>query len=126
MRENELGPRRKKRFVLTTRSEKGQKVAENLLERNFEVSAPNRVWVSDITYVATAEGWVFLCIVLDLYSRRVVGWSMSATLSAELVVAAVAMCTAPHDQNETPTPFSAPGQPARISSEHEPPGRPLG
>jgi putative transposase len=91
MRENELGARRKKRFVLTTRSEKGQKVAENLLARNFEVSAPNRVWVSDITYVATAKGWVFLCIVLDLYSRRVVGWSMSADLSAELVVAAVAM-----------------------------------
>jgi len=91
MRENELGPRRKKRFVQTTRSEKGQKVAENLLQRNFEVSAPNRVWVSDITYVATAQGWVFLCIVLDLYSRRVVGWSISADLSAELVVAAVAM-----------------------------------
>ena len=91
MRENVLGPRRRKRFVLTTRSEKGQKVAQNLLERNFDVSAPNRVWVSDITYLATAEGWVFLCVVLDLYSRKVVGWSLSASLSAELVVAALTM-----------------------------------
>jgi transposase InsO family protein len=91
MRENELGPRPKRRFVLTTRSEKGQEVAENLLDRNFAVPAANRVWVSDITYVATSEGWMYLCTVLDLYSRRVVGWALSCDLSAELVLAAVAM-----------------------------------
>jgi transposase InsO family protein len=91
MREHALGPRAKRRFVLTTRSEKGQEVAENLLDRNFEVPAANRVWVSDITYVATSEGWMYLCTVLDLYSRRVVGWSLSSDLSAELVLAAVAM-----------------------------------
>lgn len=91
MRENALGPRPKRRFVLTTRSEKGQEVAENLLDRNFEAPAANRVWVSDITYVATSEGWMYLCTVLDLYSRRVVGWSLSSDLSAELVLAAVAM-----------------------------------
>ena len=79
MRENGLGARAKRRFVLTTRSEKGQEVAENLLDRNFEVPAANRVWVSDITYVATAEGWMYLCTVLDLYSRRVVGWSLSSS-----------------------------------------------
>ena len=79
MRENALGPRPKRRFVLTTRSEKGQEVAENLLDRNFEVPAANRVWVSDITYVATAAGWMYLCTVLDLYSRRVVGWSLSSS-----------------------------------------------
>ena len=75
MKENALGPKPKRRFVLTTRSEKGQEVAENLLDRNFEVPAANRVWVSDITYVATSEGWMYLCTVLDLYSRRVVGWN---------------------------------------------------
>ena len=91
MHDKELGARRKRRFVLTTRSEEGQKVAENLLDRNFEVAAADRVWVSDITYVATAEGWMYLCIVLDLYSRRVVGWSMSTTVSTELVLAAVGM-----------------------------------
>jgi transposase InsO family protein len=91
MRENGLGPRPKRRFVLTTRSEKGQEVAENLLDRNFAVPAANRVWVSDITYVATSEGWMYLCTVLDLYSRRVVGWALSCDLSAELVLAAVAM-----------------------------------
>jgi len=77
--------------VLTTRSEKGQEVAENLLDKNFAVPAANRVWVSDITYVATSEGWMHLCTVLDLYSRRVVGWALSCDLSAELVLAAVAM-----------------------------------
>jgi putative transposase len=91
MRENALGPKPKRRFVLTTRSEKGQEVAENLLDRNFKVPAINRVWVSDICYVATAEGWLFLCIVLDLYSRRVVGWSLSSALDTEMVLAAVAM-----------------------------------
>jgi transposase InsO family protein len=91
MRENALGARAKRRFVLTTRSEKGQEVAENLLDRNFGVAAANRVWASDITYVATAAGWMYLCTVLDLYSRRVVGWSLSSDLSAELVLAAVAM-----------------------------------
>ena len=91
MRENALGPQPKKRFVVTTHSKDGQEVAENIVNRNFEASAANRVWVSDITYVATAEGWMYLCIVLDLYSRRVAGWSLSCELSAELVLTAVVM-----------------------------------
>jgi putative transposase len=91
MKENALGPRPKRRFVSTTRSEKGQEVAENLLARNFEVPAANRVWVSDITCVATSEGWMYLCTILDLYSRRVVGWSLSSFVDTELVLMAVAM-----------------------------------
>jgi putative transposase len=91
MRENGLWARPKRRFVITTRSEEGQEVAENLLGRQFQTSAANRVWVSDITYVATAEGWMYLCIVLDLYSRRVVGWSMSSALGTEVVLAALEM-----------------------------------
>jgi putative transposase len=91
MRENGLWARQKRRFVVTTRSKDGEAAAENLLDRKFQTSAANRVWASDITYVATAEGWMYLCIVLDLYSRRLVGWSMSCTLETELVLAALVM-----------------------------------
>lgn len=65
--------------------------AQNVLDRRFEVAEANRVWVSDITYVATAEGWLYLCIVLDLFSRRVVGWSMGRGLGTELVLRALKM-----------------------------------
>jgi putative transposase len=91
MRENKLWARTKRRFVITTRSAQGQEVAKNLLGRQFQTSAANRMWVSDITYVATAEGWMYLCIVLDLYSRRIVGWSMSAALDTKVVMAAFRM-----------------------------------
>ena len=91
MRENQLGARRKKAFRVTTKSNHSHPVAENLLQRLFAVSAANRVWVSDITYIPTAEGWMYLCVVLDLYSRRVVGWSMGRGLRAELVVRALLM-----------------------------------
>lgn len=73
MQENDLGARRKKRFRFTTRSADGPEVVTNTLDRCFSVAAANKVWVSDITYVATAEGWLYLCVILDLYSRRVIG-----------------------------------------------------
>lgn len=63
----------------------------NVLERQFEASAPNRKWVADFTYIWTAEGWLYVAAVLDLFSRRVVGWSMSATMTAELVTDALVM-----------------------------------
>ena len=66
-------------------------MAENLLQRLFRVSTANRVWASDITYIPTAEGWVCLCVVLDRYSRRVVGWSMGQSLGVELAVQAFLM-----------------------------------
>ncbi len=91
MREADLGARPKKRFRVTTRARKGDRVAQNVLQRRFEVAAPDRVWISDITYVATAEGWLYLCVVLDLYARRVVGWSMSSRLTAELALQAFVM-----------------------------------
>jgi putative transposase len=62
-----------------------------VLQRQFAVAAANRVWVSDITYIATAEGWMYLCVVLDLYSRRVVGWSMGTGLGKDLAVKALLM-----------------------------------
>jgi transposase InsO family protein len=66
-------------------------VAANLLAREFDVDAPNRVWGSDITYLWTMEGWLYLAVVIDLYSRKVVGWSMSKRLRAQLVQDALVM-----------------------------------
>ena len=91
MRENELGRRPRKRFRSTTNSEHGLEVAENLLNRKFNVAAANMAWVSDITYVATSQGWLYLCVVIDLYSRKVVGWSMSSRIKTDLVLQALMM-----------------------------------
>src|SRR5437763_14588971 len=60
-------------------------VAPNVLERTFDASAPNRKWIADFTYVWTAEGWLYVAAVIDLFSRRVVGWSMRAAMTAQLV-----------------------------------------
>src|ERR1700722_18349193 len=66
-------------------------VAPNVLDRTFEAPAPNRKWIADFTYVWTAEGWLYVAVVIDLFSRRVVGWSMSATMTAQLVTDALVM-----------------------------------
>ena len=97
MREDGLVGRRPRRWVRTTESQPGQPVAPNVLGRRFgvdQVPGPDRVWVSDLTYVPTREGWLFLAIVLELASRRVVGWAMRATLDAELALAALRMALA--------------------------------
>jgi putative transposase len=91
MREGQLGARPRKPYRVTTKSNHGHPVAENVLQRRFAVAAANRVWVSDITYIVTAEGWMYLCVVLDLYSRRVVGWSMGTGLGKDLAVRALLM-----------------------------------
>jgi putative transposase len=91
MRVNELSARPKRRFRVTTKASASLPVAENLLGRSFAVAKVNRVWVSDITYIATTEGWLYLATVLDLCSRRVVGWSMSTWLGTQLVLRAFAM-----------------------------------
>lgn len=91
MRELGLRARRKRRFVPTTDSKHAMPVAPNVLERDFTIDAPNKVWVTDITYVWTREGWLYLAAILDLYSRRVVGWSMSESLSREIALDALDM-----------------------------------
>ena len=83
MREAEITPPRRRRFRKTTDSDHALPVAENLLNREFSSSAPNQRWVTDITYVWTLEGWLYLAVVLDLFSRRIVGWAMDKTLRAE-------------------------------------------
>jgi len=80
-----------RRFVRTTNSRHGHPVAENLLNRRFSTTRPNAVWVSDITYLATGEGWLYLAATMDIFSRRIVGWAMSAHPSATLVVDALQM-----------------------------------
>lgn len=66
-------------------------VAENRLNRSFEVESVNRVWVGDITFITTAAGWLYLSVLLDLYSRRVVGWAMSERIDQQLVIKALQM-----------------------------------
>jgi len=81
----------KRKFVVTTDSKHDLPIAPNLLERNFTAQKPNQVWTTDITYIATDEGWLYLVVMLDLYSRQVVGWSMKEHMQASLVVNALRM-----------------------------------
>lgn len=91
MRELGIRARHKRQFKVTTNSKHNYPVAPNLLDRKFEVTAPNKVWVSDITYIRTWEGWLYLATVMDLFSRKIVGWSMSKTIDSELAIAALRM-----------------------------------
>jgi transposase InsO family protein len=84
MREEELCAREKARFVVTTDSNHQASVPDNLLERDFSAKRENEKWVGDITYLPTSSGFIFLAVLLDLYSRRVVGWAVSDTMGTEL------------------------------------------
>lgn len=84
----------RKRFPVTTQRQPGAIPAPNLLNQDFSAPAPNRKWVTDITYIDTAEGWLYLAPVLDLYSRRVVGWAMADHMETSLVQAAIEMALA--------------------------------
>jgi putative transposase len=92
MQQHGIRARGKRRFrVMTTDSRHELPIAPNLLNRNFTVSAPNQVWAGDITYIPTEEGWLFLAVVIDLFSRRVVGWSLQPDMRGDLVVDALEM-----------------------------------
>jgi putative transposase len=92
MRDNNIHARTPRRFVpATTDSAHGLPVAENVLDRDFNPDGPNRIWSADITYIPTGEGWLYLAVVEDLFSRRIVGWSMDATMTSRLVVDALDM-----------------------------------
>jgi transposase InsO family protein len=91
MRKCGIRPKVKKRFVVTTDSRHDLPVADNLLGRDFQVQEPDQVWVSDITYIPTGEGWLYFAGVVDLYNREVVGWSMSERIDRHLVIAALDM-----------------------------------
>jgi len=88
MREAGLRSKVRRKYRVTTDSKHHFVVSPNLLERNFTAEAPDRVWVSDITYLATGTGWLYLTVIIDLFSRLVVGWALSSSLKHEMVVTA--------------------------------------
>jgi transposase InsO family protein len=89
MRKAGIFARQHKKFKHTTDSEHDQPVADNLLDQNFEAEQPNQIWVSDITYIWTEEGWLYLAAFLDLFSRAIVGWAVSERINKELVLQAL-------------------------------------
>lgn len=89
MRDRDLSPKQTKKFKVTTDSGHKLPVAENLLDRQFEQENCNQAWAADITCVWTGQGWLYLAVVLDLFSRRVVGWSMQKTMVRDLVLSAL-------------------------------------
>jgi transposase InsO family protein len=91
LREKGLLSRTKRKFVVTTDSRHEQPVAANVLDRDFQADAPNQKWAGDITYIATWQGWLYLAVVMDLFSRKIVGWATSSSLQATLVLDALAM-----------------------------------
>ena len=91
MREAALHPVWKRKFIRTTDSRHDLPIAENLLDRKFEPALPNLAWVSDITYVRTRAGWLYLAIVMDLFSRKIVGWAMAPAMPTELIASALRM-----------------------------------
>lgn len=92
MRAQALRARPRRRGLPADNGErKAEAIATNLLDRQFEAEAPNETWVADFTYIWTAEGWLYVSAVIDLFSRRVVGWSMKAEMTAQLVTDALVM-----------------------------------
>lgn len=90
MREHGLGSRKRRRFrVITTDSRHDHPIAPNVLERDFEATAPNRKWLADLSYVRTDEGWLYLALVLDLFARKIVGWAMSDSMPQDLTIEAL-------------------------------------
>jgi putative transposase len=110
MRDHGLQPRRRRRFTATTDSRHGQPVFANLT-KGLTVDGPNQLWVSDITYVAIAVGFVYLAVILDAWSRRVVGYAIGTSIDARLALAALEAAIrtrqpAPASCRKSPTPFS--------------------
>ncbi len=91
MRNNGIQALLKRKFHVTTDSKHSNPVATNVLDRKFNVSAPNRAWATDITYVWTHEGWLYLAVVIDLFNRMIVGWSMGNRITQELTLSALRM-----------------------------------
>jgi putative transposase len=91
MKEANVQVRYRKKYKVTTNSNHNQPVYDNVLDRQFDVEQPNQVYASDITYIWTQEGWLYLAVVIDLFSRKVVGWSMSSRMKARLVCDALKM-----------------------------------
>jgi putative transposase len=85
MRKLKLKVKQRIAYKVTTKRKHSDQVADNLLNQNFNPMAPNEVWAGDITYLRTAEGWMYLAIVMDLYSRRIVGWHIDKRMTVDLI-----------------------------------------
>ena len=91
MKAMNLVPKGRRKFKVTTDSNHKYPVSENLLEQNFFAAQPNKKWSTDISYIRTEEGWLYLCVILDLHSRKIIGWSMDKSIRAELCCNALLM-----------------------------------
>ena len=91
MKERNLVAKAKRKFVVTTDSQHDNPVAPNLLERKFNQEAPDKVYCSDLTYIKTKEGWLYLCVIIDLFSRKIIGWSMDDNMETTMFVRALEM-----------------------------------
>ncbi len=91
MKTHQIAAKRKRKFVVTTNSKHDLPVAENILNRDFQATKSDEKWVTDITYIWTKEGWLYLAVVLDLFSRKIVGWAMDDNLERWLVINALKM-----------------------------------
>lgn len=100
MREMDLRATQKEKFVVTTDSNHNLSIYPNLLNRQFNVEEPNQVWVSDITYIWTQEGWVYLSSIMDLFSRKIVGWCIASHMTKELVIQALNMALVSRQPSE--------------------------
>ena len=94
MRENGIIVERTRKFTATTDSNHTFNIAPNLLAQNFSADAPNQKWAGDISYIWTSEGWLYLAVILDLYSRRVIGWAVSSRMKRDLAIRALDMAVA--------------------------------
>jgi transposase InsO family protein len=91
MRLHELRAKRSRRFRTTTKRNRKHRAAPNILQRDFKADRPNQKWLTDITYIPTQDGWLYLAVVLDLYARRIVGWAMSERMTSALTIDALKM-----------------------------------
>jgi len=94
MRQNGIEAIRTRKYKVTTDSNHSFAIAPNLLDRDFSATAPNQKWAGDITYIWTSEGWLYLAVILDLYSRRVIGWAVSNRMKRDLAIRALDMAVA--------------------------------
>lgn len=99
MKVNNIKARTKKRFKVTTVQNSKAVASANILNQNFTAEAENKIWTGDITYIWTKEGWIYLAVVMDIYSRKIVGWSIDSSLSAELVIRALMMAVLHRNPN---------------------------
>ena len=100
MRQHGIAAEKKRKFVRTTNSNHSLPIAPNLLNQHFKADRPNALWTADITYIWTQQGWLYLAVVLDLFSRQIVGWSMAPSLERTLVIDALQMAITTRNPDE--------------------------